>query len=139
MPRINRRLSEYAGLVTARETDRDGRSLDPVLITTLVTTLLPVIVDCFRKDEDVPPERVPDRVRELNSRAPRQLRKRLSRGITAERVEQHRQFCEEYRVRFRKRDALLPAAELNATVEAMIAEAVEMPESEAIELCRSIS
>lgn len=139
MPRINRRLSEYAGLVTARETDRSGRSLDPVLITTLVTTLLPVIVDCFRKDEDIPLSRVPAQVRELNNRAPRQLRKRLSRGITAERVEQHRQFCEEYRVRFRKRDALLPAAELNATVEAMIAEAVEMPEPEAIALCESIS
>lgn len=139
MPRINRRLNEYAGLVTARETDRDGRSLDPVLITTLVTTLLPAIVDCFRKDEDIPPERVPAQVREMNSRAPRQLRRRLARGITAERVEQHRQFCEEYRVRFRKRDALLPAAELNATVEAMIAEAVEMPESEAIALCRSMS
>ena len=139
MPRINRRLSEYAGLVTARETERDGRSLDPILITTLVTTLLPVIVDCFRKDEQVPLEQVPNRVRELNSRAPRQLRRRLSRGITAERIGQHKAFCEEFRVTFRKRDAMLPAAELDATVEAMIAEAIEMPESEAIELCRSIS
>jgi len=129
-------LAEFANRVAIRETDRDGRSMDPILINALVTQVLPAIIDCFKKRENTSDAEVAERIRELNRESPRRLRNEFGKAIRDQRQEAHRAWCAEYRVRFRPRDAALPKAELDAAVDAMIAEAIETPDTACEEIVR---
>lgn len=57
-----------------------GFGISPTITTLLVTTVLPLILNCFKKKENIEPEDVPARVVELHNKNSKALHRRLSKA-----------------------------------------------------------
>lgn len=57
-----------------------GYGIDPVTIGILVNTVLPLIIGCFKKKDNVTPDQVQSRVAELHAKNSKLLHRRLSKA-----------------------------------------------------------
>ncbi len=54
-----------------------GVGLDPALITTIITTVLPLLINCFQRENEPDPVRVQAEFRKAYDSNPERLRKRV--------------------------------------------------------------
>ena len=112
-------VDETAVKIASRVKD-GSTSFDPITIITIITTVLPLIMKCFMKNDEPTPEQVNAAVKKQHESAPEVLRRRTARRIRGE-AEQP----------MTRHDALLMA-------DAVIAEACETPADEVAALCSSV-
>lgn len=58
--------------------------LDPITILNILTTVLPLLSQCFNRDDEPDPEQVKARVAEQNKKNPARLRRRMTAKIMRE-------------------------------------------------------
>lgn len=68
----------------ATRVDSSKVSFDPVTIITILTTVLPLITGCFRRNDQPDPDQVSASVRDAHERNPESLRRRTARRIRGE-------------------------------------------------------
>jgi hypothetical protein len=54
-----------------------GVGLDPAMIITIITTLLPILLSCFKREEEPSPARAQAAIRDAYAKNPEKLRRRL--------------------------------------------------------------
>lgn len=80
---MNREVIEQrAARVAARVPANVG--FDPVTIITILTTVIPLISQCFGRNDESDPARTSEAVRKQNESAPHRLRTRTARRIRGE-------------------------------------------------------
>lgn len=67
-------MKRQAEFAAARVT---GVGLDPALVITIITTVLPLLVDCFRREEEPDPVRVKAALKKAHEKNPDKLRRRV--------------------------------------------------------------
>lgn len=72
--------AQQAEAIAAR-VDSSKVGIDPATIITILTTVLPIIVSCFRRNDEPEPENVSAAVRRAHNRNPDALRRRTARRI----------------------------------------------------------
>lgn len=58
--------------------------LDPVTVITIMTTVLPLLMNCFQRHDEPSPAAMRDNIKEQHERAPQVLRRRTARRIRGE-------------------------------------------------------
>jgi hypothetical protein len=58
--------------------------LDPVTVITILSTVLPLLSNCFNRDDEPDPDQVKLRVAEQNAKQPDRLRRRMTNKIRRE-------------------------------------------------------
>jgi len=121
-------MAQFDG-VAQRVTDRafnefgleaeEGFGIDPVTIGLIFTNLIPMILNCFQKNDEVPAAEVYGRVRKMNQRNPRALKKRLRRSII---------------IQSQKDGVILTDDQIEKMSDAVIAEAMAATEDEVYSL-----
>lgn len=101
------RVQVFASEITRRMTTTEGRNLDPILITVLVDQVLPIFLSWLQNICNVQPVNANDHVRSLNARRPKFLRSQMDKALVEDQIERHKAWCEEYRVPFRRREAVM--------------------------------
>lgn len=79
-------LKAQAQLIASR-LDAGTFGFDPLTILSLVTTLLPLLVSCFNRNDEPNPSMVAASFRRYHERNPKALRNRTMRRIRAEATE----------------------------------------------------
>lgn len=54
-----------------------GVGLDPAMVITIITTVLPLLINCFRREDEPDPMRVKAALRKANEKNPEKLRRRV--------------------------------------------------------------
>jgi len=67
-------LKRQAEQAAARVT---GVGLDPALVITIITTVLPLLINCFKREDEPDPVRVQAALRKAYERNPDKLRRRV--------------------------------------------------------------
>lgn len=65
----------------ADRVDADEVGIDPITIITIITTVLPLLIRCFRREDESDPESIKAAVKQRNQDNPRQLHRRMSHQI----------------------------------------------------------
>lgn len=112
-------LKSQAEKIAAR-VDASAVGFDPITIITIITQVLPLIMQCFARNDEPNPAQVSAEVRAQNARAPKQLRKRTARRIRGD------------------ADQPMTREESFALAEAVIAEACEAEPETVSALCASV-
>lgn len=68
----------------AERIDAAEFGMDPITIVTIITQVLPLLADCFNRNDSPDPVEAAERLREYNRKNPQGLRKRMARRIRAE-------------------------------------------------------
>lgn len=68
----------------ASKVDSNIVGLDPATIIAILTTVLPLIISCFKKQDEPDPAEVAEAVRDANARNPRKLLRRTARSVKHE-------------------------------------------------------
>lgn len=71
----------------ADRVDADEVGIDPTIIITIITTLLPLLIGCFSREDESDPESIKSAVKERNERNPDQLRRRMAHRIRRDSTE----------------------------------------------------
>ena len=79
-------LKAQAQLV-ANRVDAEAFGFDPLTILSLITTLLPLLMSCFNRNDEPNPSMVAASFRRYHERNPKALRNRTMRRIRAESTE----------------------------------------------------
>lgn len=58
--------------------------IDPFTIISLITTILPLLAQCFNRDQPAPPEQTAAKIRDWNERNPQSLLRKTARRIRGE-------------------------------------------------------
>lgn len=58
--------------------------LDPATVITILSTVLPLLSNCFNRDDEPDPDQVKMRVAEQNAKSPARLRRRMTAKIMRE-------------------------------------------------------
>ena len=72
----------HAQAIADRVSPRVG--FDPATILTIITTILPMLMQCFNRNDEADPQAVRAAVRKQNERNPKQLRRRTAARIRRE-------------------------------------------------------
>ena len=99
----------------ASRVDPDEVGLDPVLILTIITMVLPFLADCFRRNDENDAEEVKAAVVRANERNPRQLLRRTTTAVM-------------------RQDRSLSRSQASVLAEAIIEQAIEST-SQAVAAC----
>lgn len=68
----------------AERIDAESFGMDPITIIAIITQVLPMLADCFNRNDSPDPAEAAERLREYNRKNPKGLRKRMARRIRAE-------------------------------------------------------
>ncbi len=74
-------LQSHAQRIATRVDSSVG--LDPATIIAILTTVLPLLINCFRHEEPAPAE-VAEAIRDAHARNPRRLQVRTTRSVKSE-------------------------------------------------------
>lgn len=77
------KIQEQAQAVEAR-IDKTIVGFDPVTIITILSQLLPILAQCFNRNDEPSPEQTSAAIRRYNQQHPQQLLKRTARRVRAE-------------------------------------------------------
>ena len=105
--------------VAARVPEAAG--LDPVTVITILTTVLPMILKCFNKNDETDPAKINAAVKRQNDSAPAVLRRRTARRIRGE------------------ADHPMSKEQSFTLAEAVIAEVCEANESDVVSMCHEVN
>lgn len=75
---------ERTACAAANRVDEATFGMDPVTIAAIITQVLPLVIDCFSRNDASNPDDVREAVARMNERDPKSLRKRLARRIRGE-------------------------------------------------------
>jgi len=75
-------IEQRAARVAARVPENVG--FDPVTVITILTTVIPLISQCFGRNDESDPDRISEAVMRQNESAPHRLRVRTARRIRGE-------------------------------------------------------
>lgn len=102
----------------AGKVDANLVGLDPITIVTILTTVLPLLISCFKKQDEPEPAEVAEAVRDANARNPRKLLRRTTRSVKHE------------------SDVRLTTQQAEEIAQAIIDDACSQPDSVVAEACR---
>lgn len=111
---MSNEIDVQARRVAARVPETVG--FDPVILISLITTILPLLMSCFNRNDEPDPAKMRENIRGQNERAPERLRRRTARRIRGESEEN------------------LSKAQAFALAEAVIAEALDTDDSTMVSL-----
>lgn len=75
---------ERQAQLTASRIDPQEMRFDPVTILTILTTVLPLVADCFNRNDEPDPVATKKRAAEYYRRNPKGMRRRTARRVRAE-------------------------------------------------------
>jgi hypothetical protein len=129
-----KKLPVFASQISRRMTTTVGYSLDPVITTILIDQVLPIFIGWLRNICNVAPENTSDHVRSLNAKRPKFLRSQMDKALVKEQIERHRNWCNEYGVTFRRKEALMSKSQRAEIIESTIEQVLETPQEELYEI-----
>ena len=129
-----KKLPVFASEISRRMTTTDGFSLDPIITTILIEQVLPIFIGWLQNICNVAPQSAGDHVRNLNAKRPAFLRKQMDKALVEDQIERHRKWCDEYGVRFKRREALMSKQQRAEIIESTIEQALETPQEELYEI-----
>lgn len=78
VPDINIRANSIANRLGS------GFGIEPVTIIAIITQVLPLLISCFKRNDEPDPQQVKAAVAKMHERNPEQLRRRTARRIRGE-------------------------------------------------------
>ena len=129
-----KKLPVFASEISRRMTTTDGYSLDPIITTILIEQVLPIFISWLQNICNVAPQNTSDHVRSLNTKRPVFLRKQMDKALVKDQIERHRNWCDDYGVRFKRREALMPKQQRAEIIESTIEQALDTPQEELYEI-----
>ena len=129
-----KKLPVFASEISRRMTTTDGYSLDPVITTILIDQVLPIFIGWLQNVCNVAPQNTSDHVRKLNTKRPTFLRKQMDKALVKDQIDRHREWCAEYGVRFKRREALMSKQQRAEIIESTIGQALDTPQEELYEI-----
>ena len=129
-----KKLPVFASEISRRMTTTDGYSLNPIITTVLIEQVLPIFIGWLQNICNVAPQSAGDHVRDLDTRRPAFLRRQMDKALIRDQLERHRQWCDEYGVRFKRKEALMPKEQRAEIIESTIEQALETSQEELYEI-----
>lgn len=129
-----KKLPVFASEISRRMTTTDGFSLDPVITTILIDQVLPIFIGWLQNVCNVAPQNTSNHVHDLNTRRPTFLRRQMDKALVKDQIDRHREWCAQYGVRFKRREALMSKEQRAEIIESTIEQALETPQEELYEI-----
>lgn len=129
-----KKLPVFASEISRRMTTTEGYSLDPVITTVLINQVLPIFIGWLQNICNVSPQNAGEHIRSLNDKRPVFLRKQMDKALVKDQLERHRQWCEEYGVRFKRKEALMSKQQRDDIIESTIEQTLQTPQEELYEI-----
>jgi hypothetical protein len=117
MPQIT--VKATAEKIAAR-VDADAVGFDPITIITIFSTVLPMLLKCFNRDDEPEPAKMNAAIRQQHENNPVRLRRRTAIAIR------------------RESETRMSKAQSETLADAMIAEAVEATPARVASLCSAV-
>lgn len=127
-------IQVFASEISRRMTTTEGYSLDPIITTILIDQVLPIFLGWLQNICNVAPQSAGEHVRSLNAKRPKFLRNQMDKALIRGQLERHRQWCDEYGVHFRRKEALMSKEQRAEIIESTIEQVLETPQEELYEI-----